>query len=595
LKFDKVFFMKKLIFDIGFIFCCAFAMFAQNPTSPTPKPTPTPAQLPDEVPPVAPNFQAPVRPLPTAARVGVDVTNQLPISLQDAIRLALENNNDIETSRKNVEIAEFNLKAADGVYDPNFFSENFYERRTTPTASLIGGAVNGAVTLSTLSGNFGVSGFSRFAGGSYSVSFSSSRTNTSNLNATLNPQFPTALTFTYTQPMLRGRRFDNQRRTIEIARKNLSLSDEQFRQRAIEVISQVEQAYWDLVFALRNLQVQIEAVRQARTQLESNQRLVEKGVLAPIDIVAANAQITTFEQNVYTAQESVTQAENRLKTLMLPDRQNEIWSRALVPVSPIELEVPRIPLEQAVNTALANRQEIAQLKTAAEINQINERFYRDQIKPQIDLIGSYTSSGLAGSTTAASINPTTGESRVPPNLIGGYFNSLGNLLTQDYPTFRIGLTITLPFGNRTAKANLGRTLAEGSQIATQKAQLEQIIEADVRNALQSLRSAEARLQAAAAARESAEQLYESEQRQFRAGTTTVFLVFQRQNELIAARGRELQAQTDLNKAISNFQRAVGSTLAANDVEITKNINLPRLIFRRPPEFGSRIFTAQKKQ
>lgn len=587
--------MKKLVFSIGFIFSFALAIFAQNPTSPTRKPTPTPAKLPDEVPPIAPNFQAPVRPLPTAERIGVDVTNQLPISLSDAVRLALENNNDIESSKKNVEIAEFNLKAADGVYDPNIFSESFYERRTTPTASVIGGAVNGAVTLSSLSGSFGVSGFTRFAGGSYSASFSSSRTNTSNLNATLNPQFPTTLTFTYTQPLFRGRRFDNQRRTIEIAKKNLSLSDEQFRQKAIEIIAQVEQAYWDLVFALRNLQVQVEAVRQARAQLESNQRLVEKGVLAPIDIVASTAQITTFEQNVYTAQETVTLAENRLKTLMLPDRQNELWSRALVPVSPVELEVPRITLEQAVNTALANRQEIAQLKTAAEINQINEKFYRDQTKPQIDLVGSYISSGLAGSLTAASINPTTGQSRVPPNLVGGYFNSLGNLLTQDYPTFRIGLNITLPFGNRTAKANLGRTLAEGSQIETEKARLEQIIEADVRNALQSLRSAEARLQAAAAARVAAEQLYESEQRQFRAGTTTVFLVFQRQNELIVARGRELQAQTDLNKAISNFQRAVGSTLSANNVEITKDVNLPRFIFRRPPEFGSVIFTAQKKQ
>ncbi|MBK8148332.1 MAG: TolC family protein [Acidobacteria bacterium] len=582
--------MKKFVFSLTIGLLAAFTSLAQDPT-----PTATPSKLPDDVPPIAPDFRAPVRPMPSLERVGVDVANQLPISLNDAIKLALDNNNDIATSKKDVEIAEFNLRGADAVYAPNFTSDTFYERRTTPTASIIGGAVNGAVTLSTLSSTAGVGGFSRFAGGSYNLGFSSSRTNTSNLNATLNPQFPTALSFLYVQPLLRGRRFDNQRRTIEIAKKSLSITDEQFRQTAVEVIANVEQAYWDLAYSLRNLQVQIDAVKQARLQLESNQRLVAKGVIAPIDVVASNAQITTFEQGVYAAQDTVTQAENRLKTLMLPNRANAMWSRALVPVSPIEVEVPRVPLEKAVETALTNRQELAQLKTSAEINKINERYFRDQTKPQVDLTGSYTSSGLAGATTAASINPATGLSRVPDNLVGGYFNSLGNLITQDYPTFRVGLTITFPFGNRVAKANLGRTLAEASQLENSTAQVEQTIEAEVRNALQSLRSAEARLQAAAATRASAEQLYESEERQFRAGTTTVFLVFQRQNELIAARGRELQAQTDLNKAISNFQRATGTTLEVNSVEITKETTPSRFIIRRPADFGSRVFTAGKKE
>ena len=553
-----------------------------------------PAELPDEPPPIAPNFEAPVRPLPSADRVGVDVANQLPISLQDAITLALQNNNDIDSSRIGVQISEFNLRAAQGVYDPNFVSENYYESRTTPTASTIGGATNGAVTQRSLTGGFGVNGFSPWQGGSYSLDFSSSRTTTTNQNSFLNPQYPSLLSLTYTQPLFRGRGIDNNRRTIEIAKKNLSLSDAQFRQRAIEVIALVEQAYWDLAYSLRNLQVQIDAVKQARVQLESNQRLVAKGVLAPIDIIAANAQITTFEQNVYTAQQAVTQAENTLKTLMLPDRSNDVWTRALVPVSPVEVEVPHVPLEQAVSAALVNRQEISQLRTSAEINKINEKFYRDQTKPQVDLVGSYSANGLAGATTPRAVDPTTGQLRVPDNLIGGYFKSLGNLIQQDYPTYRVGVTISLPFGNRTAKANLGRTLAEGTQIENQRAQTEQNIEADVRNALQTLRSAEARLQAAVATRASAEQLFESEQRQFRAGTSTVFLVFQRQTTLISARANELQAQTDLNKAVSTFQRVLGTTLTANSVEITDNINAPRFNFRRSNEFGSRIFTAKKQ-
>jgi len=560
-----------------------------------------PAVLPDDPPPVAPNFEAPIRPLPSAERVGVDIMNQLSLTLEEAIEMALLNNNDIDSSKIAVQIAEFNLRGARGVYDPLLIGESYYESRTTPTASTIGGAgSSGKVTQSDFRTNIGASGFSPFAGGLYSADFTSARTTTNNQNSLLNPQFPSQLNLTYTQPLWRGLRFDNNRRQIEIARKNLSLTDAQFRQRAIEVIAQVEQAYWDLVFALRNLQVQIDAVKQARVQLESNQRLVGKGVLAPIDIIAATTQITTFEQSVYTAQEDVTRSENNLKTLMLPERTSEIWSRPITPVSEINLEPPRDALEAAVADALLNRPEITQLQTNAEINKINQRFFRDQTKPQIDLVGNYTSNGLAGTANEISrtsntvnpdllarinqisagqnlppliIEPTTTISAPPDTLVGGFFSSLGGLLSQRFPTYRLGVRISLPWGNRVAEANLGTVLAEQSQIVNQRAQQEQIIEAQVRNSLQALRSAEARLASALSARTSAEQLFASEQRQFRAGTTTFYLVLQRQTELLAARGRELQAQTDLNKAISEFQRSTGTTLSANNVSVTEGANL----------------------
>lgn len=571
-----------------------------------------PADLPDDPPPVAPNFEAPIRPLPSADRVGVDILNQMPMTLEEAIALALQNNNDIDSSKITVQITEFNLRGARGVYDPLIASESYYESRTTPTASSIGGATNGSVTLRQFFGTAGITGFSPYAGGSYSAGFTSSRTNTSNSNSTLNPQFPTDFTIEYIQPLIRGRRFDINRRNIEIAKKNLSLTDAQFRQRAIEVIAQVEQSYWDLVFALRNLQVQIDAVKQARTQLESNQRLVAKGVLAPIDVVAATTQITTFEQNVYTAQESVTLAENTLKTLMLPDRTSEIWSRPITPVSEISLEPPRIGLEIAVAEALRSRPEITQLETQTAINGIDQRFYRDQTKPQIDLVASYTAAGLAGAATPpraitpsalttrvnelsvrAGLPPletTTTTNTVAPNLVGGYFTSLGNLFAQDYPTYRVGVRISIPWGNRVAEANLGRSLAEGTQIQNSRAQTEQIIEAQVRNSLQSLKSAEARLSSALASRQSAELLYDSEQRQFRAGTTTFYLVLQRQTELLTSRGRELQAQTDLNKAISAFQLATGTTLTANSVTVTDGRNLIKQNFRPSIVMNSRFFT-----
>jgi outer membrane protein TolC len=563
-----------------------------------------PAELPPDPPPVAPDFRAPARPLPSAERVGVDVTNQVPLTLNDAIRMALKSSNDIDESRIDVQIAEYGLRSARGVYDPVFSSESYYERQTTPTSSTLGGAgSSGSVTQTDATGAFRLGGFSPKAGGSYELDFSSTRLTTTNQNVTLNPQFPTAFTFTYTQPILRGLRFDNNRRQIEIAKKNLSLSDAQFRQRAIDVISQVEQAYWDLVFALRNLQVQIDAVKQARIQVESNQRLVAQGVLAPIDIVAAQTQVTTFEQSVYTAQASVTQAENTLKTLILPSRTEPLWARAITPVTPVNLDAPRVPVETAVQAALENRPDLAQLRTSAAINDVNVRYFRDQTRPQVDLVGTYTTQGLAGtlvprtSTSASTtvlltqrvndlsalaglppITITTTTTSPAPQLVGGYTQSLQNLIDQRYPTARVGVRVSIPLRNRTAEANLGSSLAQGHRITDQIRQAEQLVEADVRNSLQLVRSAEARLQSAAASRSSAEQQYASQQRQFRAGTTTVFLVLQAQTALLVAQAAELQAQTDLNKSISRLQQATGNTLSANNVAV---LNDTRTLEMRP--------------
>lgn len=559
---------------------CGISLFAQDPTpSATPSPTPivssspqprfTPSPILDPVSsdpmPTQPVFSIPSRTMPDPTRVGVIAGTDLTLSLERAIEMALDNNTSISVSRIDTQISDFTLRAARGVYDPLINSESYYESRTTPTASTIGGAVNGSVTQRQFFGNAGVSGFVPRFGGSYDVIFNSSRVDSTNRNATLNPQYPTSFSATYIQPLLRGRRIDNFRRSILVAGKNVEISDIQLKQQAIAVVSDVERAYWDLFFSLRNFQVQDETLRQAREQLESNQRQVDRGVLAPVEIVAAQAQIATFEQAVLIAQENVTRAENLLKTLILPDRNAAAWSQALIPTTPVRTDAPQTPLIAAVADALKNRPELEQLEKATDINRIDQDFFRDQTKPQIDLVGSYTSQGLAGSPNPLS----SGSGTVPPNLVGGYFSSLGNLLAQDYPVYRAGVQISLPWGNRTAKANLGRSIVEGNRIEVLRVQAEQAIEAEVRNSLQAIRSAEARVTAATAARVAAEELYNSEQRQFRAGTTTFYLVLQRQTDLSAARGREIQAQTDLAIAITVFNRSIGATLSSNNVVVTK--------------------------
>jgi hypothetical protein len=249
-------------------------------------------------------------------------------------------------------------------------------------------------------------------------------------------------------------------------------------------------------------------------------------------------------------------------------------------------------LPDALKTAMENRPELQQSNVLQEINKIDQRYFKDQTKPAIDLVGTYGVTGLAGAISTSGINPFTQSSLqvrqrvdelsalvgldplpiIPPqtfspDLLGGYGQSLQNLVANRYGTARIGVQVSLPLRNRTAEAQLGRSLVEGERLGTQREQLEQTIQVDVRNALQAVRSSEARLRAAVATREANEQQFASEQRKLDAGQSTTFLVLERQTSLTEARGLELKAQTDLNKAIADLQRATGNALRVNSIVV----------------------------
>jgi HAE1 family hydrophobic/amphiphilic exporter-1 len=210
-----------------------------------------------------------------------------------------------------------------------------------------------------------------------------------------------------------------------------------------------------------------------------------------------------------------------------------LWLSALIPSTPAATEPPLTPLAEAVREALASRPEAAINKISGQINQDNVRYFRDLTKPQVDLVGSYSLAGLAGLDP---INLSGFSSAAPPQFVGGYDQSLSNLYSGSFPTTEVQLRVSLPIRNRTAEANLSRSLAETRRIKNQKEQVEQAVEADVRNTMQGVQSAQMRLSAAQVAMESAEEQYNSEQRQFRAGASTLFLVQQRQSTMIAARG-----------------------------------------------------------
>ncbi len=532
----------------------------------------------------------PVKPLEVPARIGVLGTAE--IGLNEVIQRVLTNDRDLAVSRILLEEARYNVKGALGYYDPRLGLNAYKLRQVTPISSLIGGAPNGKLTQENYLADPSLSGASPYFGGTYKLDFSNSRQNSDSTFLTLNPQYPTSVNLNLTQPLWRGLFYDDNRHRIQVARSNVQLSSAQLRQEVIAIVTQAVQSYWELDFAYRNLDVQIEAVRLAEQQDSSNRRQVAQGLLAPIDVVATQTQVATFQQNVFTAQQALTNAENALKVLMLADRTDMMWSMALVPGQTPE-PLPALPsLDEAVKAALAARPELAESATSIEINQFDTRLSHEQAKPQIDAYANFSITGLAGNPLPSGPNPLTASTValtnqvntlstlagiptipfgtpgvVPPVLVGGYGQSLNALATGNFTTAQFGVQFSLPLRNRTAHAQEEVSLAEGHRLKAQRQQLEMAIEQDVRNALQTASSARARLEAAVTARQYAEQQYSSEQRQFQAGTSTVFLVLQRQTDLISARTREVRARADLGEAQANYDRAVARTIEARAIEI----------------------------
>ncbi len=567
------------ILIISVLILAAMEARAQTPT-PTPTPVATDNQKvkPEEitgVPSIAPDYASAERNLPDLGRVGVDSANQRTLTLQETLEIAIDNNRDIEITRKTESMAEFDLRTARAFYQTRLTGQTYYERSTVPNVSIFSN--NQKTTQGTFLGNAALQGYVPNYGTILTGTFNNTRLTTDNPISILSPQLSSSLGFNLLQPLFRGRKFDQQRRTIEIAKRNINLTDTQFRQKSIDIVAGVQRGYWDLTYALRNLQVQRDAVRDAKSQLEHNRRLVADGQLAPIDIVAAETQVANFEQAVYDALNTVNLAENVLKGLISPNRNDQIWSQSLVPVDTVEITIPNTTLTEAMDTALQNRPEIAINKTQKEINAIDQRLYRDQKKPQIDFIASYSTSGIGGGQnsnfspsfpTPCVVNPASpacAQQQANLALLTG--NPLSGIFANRYPVFRLGVNFNIPlFGDKTAKAQLGRSLVESERLDVQREQAEQNIQIDVRNALQAIRTGEARLRAAAIARENTAKQYDSEQRKLDNGQSDVYKVLDRQTALTAARSNELRARTELNKAIADLQRATGNSLKENNIE-----------------------------
>jgi len=546
------------------------------------------------------SVEPPVR--SSVQRIGVNFTQTRSLSLDQAIRLALSNNNDIEISRDDVRIAESTLRSIEGTYDPGFsFSPNYTRNQT-----------NGQNATNDIRFNSSFTGLVRKGGGNYQVFFNNSRTENAFAQAqatsgniggsSSNALYFTSLGATFTQPLMRDLGIDQTRRQIKVQRKRVSQSDADFRRQTIDTIAQVQRAYWDLVFALRDQENRVANLNLTKENLRQIEARIAAGSAAPLQKAEVSTELANRESDLLVASQQVSISENALKALLLKDPLAAEWSENLIPTDVPKLDLSTVTLEDAIKDAIANRPELRRLRLEKEITDIDIDYFRNQTKPSLDFTTTFSFNGLAQSgadslesqffplisgdpNSSANAyllnqirllnngNPTDGDIpliEVPPPpafFTGGYTQSLRNLFRSDSPNYSFGLTFTFPLRNTQAKADLATASYQKSRLDAQARSQEQKIIAEVRNAVQAVETSRQRVLTARRARANAEIQLGGERKLYDVGRSTTFLLFQRENALTNARNAEIRAETDYNKAVADLQRVTSTTLLSNNVVV----------------------------
>jgi outer membrane protein TolC len=575
----------------------------QQPQGEALPPPPIPPVLP-AVPNVAPGYAAPAKgPLPTGDLVGV---NQpfVGINLQDAITMALQRNTDLAIAESNNRIANFQIVAAQGAYDVQFQVVPSYTHSVQPATSPFQAGPNGGPITQISDGISAAFTGMTSTGGRYSVSGSQQGIqNNAELNS-YNPFYQTAIALNFTQPLLRGAGDGSPiRRQLLLANANAQLQQAQVLTQASQTVTSVSNAYWDLVAAWRDVAIQEEGLRNSQAQAASNGRLAARGAAAPVDIVESNTQVNVFQDNVFAALQSVQALQTQLKGLILGNPADPLWMANLVPTSPV-LQLPAEPkLDDLIVTALRNRPELAQLRAERLSANANLAYAKNQRLPQLDLGVGVTANGFSGvpnnlsgtpffqtlggeitaldqliASTGSAITPIVPNFGTTPAFQSGTLGqSWQNLWNFRFPTYNVSLMLQVPLGNHTAKADYAVANEQAKQVGVQDLALLQRVRSEAVNAIQTLRETQYRLAAASAARDASARVLLSEQRRFTAGTSTTFLVLQRQLDLADNEGRELQAQTALNKAVVGLNAVAGTNFANYNIDVqnvgTATLNL----------------------
>jgi outer membrane protein TolC len=448
------------------------------------------------------------------------------------------------------------------LYDPAFTAELLGQRSNTPETNL---GITGFTdqTSNTFVGNFDyLQGFS--TGTQISAGFMNQYQDQVSLANIVNPYSLSTLGLTVTQPLLRGFGSDLNRRFIHIARNSEKISDYIFQQQVISTISGVIRLYDDLVSLNADMRVKQETLNTAQRLLEDNNNKVDQGTLAPIEATRAQAQVAAAQQDLINSQGYVRQQELILKTVLARNWAGDpaVHDARIVPTDTLALEpLPTQTTAEIVSLALQNRPEYQAAKLQLTNSQISLKGTRNELLPELDLVGTFQNSGLAGAQ-----NPL-----LPPSTQAGVNGNYGTVLDQilkgTFPTYSVGINLTLPVRNRIAQSDVARDELQLRQTQVRLKQLENQIRAEVEDALIALQRTRGAYEAATETTKLQVESLAIEQEKFDVGLSTNFLVIQYQSYVAQARSTEVAALDAYAKAKVQYERSTGLTLNNHNVSI----------------------------
>jgi outer membrane protein len=474
------------------------------------------------------------------------------LSIDDAVKLALEQNLGIRIQRIDPQVQDVGVWQARSFWSPQLSSSVFRSSNNAPTTSVLSGTGT-AITTGQFTTGATLAEQLPWGGGNYSVNWNNARITTTDPSNLFNPRLSSNINLNFTQPLVRNRSIDQIRQQVRNSVKTRELSDIQLQAVVTSTLRAVKNAYWDLVYAIDNLKAQQQSLELSNQSLSDNRKRVEIGTLAPLDVVQSEAEVAANEQGVIIAAAAIQTAQDNLRTLVLDPTAADFWTTSFEPSDVPAFHDFAIDVDAAVRTALDKRSDLQSAKNSLQQSDINIKYYRNQILPDVNAQIGYGAQGVGGTLFSRNLDALTGAETVgAPNQIG-YGSALSDVFRGAYPQWTFGVQIGYPLGASTAQANLARTKLQFEQAQAQYKNLEMQVAAQVRAIARNVQTNQKRVQSTGASRALQEKKLEAEQKKLAAGLSSTFFVLQAQRDLALARTTELQAISDYNKSLVDFE------------------------------------------
>ena len=466
-------------------------------------------------------------------------TNQYSMSLDEAVRRAIEHNFEVRIENFNPEIERYRLEGAYSAYVPNFQSSIIYDSNTTEGGlNRVTGEPFPASTTENTTVSAGLKGLLPF-GLTYDVS-----PDISHRQGTGFDFYQGQGGINLRQPLLRDFLINAARRDILVARHNIKISESALLQTMMDVVNRVEHAYYELIFARENIRVREAAMTLADRLVLENRKKVEVGTLAPLEEKQAESQAAVSRADLLEAKQAYLTQENVLKALITDDYTN--WHDKEITPTDRLLAIPeKFDVMESWQRGMTNRPDLVQVRTEVERQDVIVRYQRNQILPALDVVGGYGNNGK------------------DPN-IGGVFE---DELKARNPFYSVGVVLSFPLSTKGPRSAYNVAKAEREQLRLRVQQAEQNVMVVIDDAIKRAQTSFQRVEATRAARAYAEAALQAEERKLEAGKSTSFVVLQLQRDLTQARSEEIRALADYNNALAQISFSEGSILDRNHLRV----------------------------